>query len=211
MTQDEIIKMAKQVGFPIQHIEWQKATKEFAALVAAKVTEETNAKANASWTLMCKKMVAFEREACAKVCEDGLNIATCFNALDDMEMWGEKFAKAIRARTGGQTTMIEVLKQALEALERIEHPDQSDVIDVLRQAIKELESQEPVGKLQEPTVERAWFTIDELNAWADKKLSENPHWVMPKDEPERNEPPPQRTEQLKACVYCGQLVIRENT
>ena len=23
--------------------------------------------------------------------------------------------------------------------------------------------------------------------------------------------PPQRTEQLKACVYCGQLVIRENT
>ena len=54
-------------------------------------------------------------------------------------------------------------------------------------------AQEPVGKLQEPTVERAWFTIAELNAWADKKLSENPHWVMPKDEPERNEPPPQRT------------------
>jgi hypothetical protein len=52
---------------------------------------------------------------------------------------------------------------------------------------------EPVGKLQEPTVERAWFTIDELNAWADKKLSENPDWVMPKDEPERNDPPPQRT------------------
>ena len=55
------------------------------------------------------------------------------------------------------------------------------------------ESQEPVVKLQEPTVERAWFTIAELNAWADKKLSENPHWVMPKEEPERNEPPPQRT------------------
>ena len=56
-----------------------------------------------------------------------------------------------------------------------------------------MNSQEPVGKLQEPTVERAWFTIAELNAWADKKLSENPNWVMPKDEPERNEPPPQRT------------------
>jgi len=53
--------------------------------------------------------------------------------------------------------------------------------------------QEPVSKLQEPTAERAWFTIAELNAWADKKLSENPHWVMPKDEPERDEPPPQRT------------------
>jgi hypothetical protein len=53
--------------------------------------------------------------------------------------------------------------------------------------------QEPVSKLQEPTAERAWFTIDELNAWADKKLAENPNWVMPKDEPERDEPPPQRT------------------
>jgi hypothetical protein len=52
---------------------------------------------------------------------------------------------------------------------------------------------EPVGKLQKPTGERAWFTISELNAWADKKLSENPHWVMPKDEPERDDPPPQRT------------------
>ena len=52
---------------------------------------------------------------------------------------------------------------------------------------------EPVGTLQEPTVERAWFTIAELNAWADKKLLENPQWVMPKDEPERDEPPPQRT------------------
>jgi hypothetical protein len=46
MTQDEIIEMAKQVGYPIQHSEWQKATEEFAALVAAK-----------------------EREACAKMCE----------------------------------------------------------------------------------------------------------------------------------------------
>jgi 2-keto-3-deoxy-L-rhamnonate aldolase RhmA len=46
MTQDEIIAMARQVGYPIQHPEWQKATEEFAALVAAK-----------------------EREECAKVCE----------------------------------------------------------------------------------------------------------------------------------------------
>jgi hypothetical protein len=46
MTQDEIIAMARQVGYPIQHPEWQKATEEFAALVAAK-----------------------EREACAKVFE----------------------------------------------------------------------------------------------------------------------------------------------
>jgi hypothetical protein len=44
------------------------------------------------------RAIEAEREACAKVCEDGLNIATCLNALDDMEMWGEKFAAAIRAR-----------------------------------------------------------------------------------------------------------------
>lgn len=39
-----------------------------------------------------------EREACAKLCEQGLAIATSLSALDDMEIWGEKFAAAIRAR-----------------------------------------------------------------------------------------------------------------
>jgi hypothetical protein len=62
MKQDEIIAMARQVGYPIQHSEWQKATEEFAALVEEKATEETKARTYASWTLMCKKMVAFERE-----------------------------------------------------------------------------------------------------------------------------------------------------
>jgi len=69
VTQDEIIEMAKRVGFPIQHPEWQKAAEEFAALVEEKATEKSNARANASWTLMCEKMVAFEREACAKVAD----------------------------------------------------------------------------------------------------------------------------------------------
>ena len=66
---------------------------------------------------------------------------------------------------------------------------------VAEKAIKEslAQTQEPVNKLRGPTSERAWFTIAELNAWADKKLAENPNWVMPKDEPERDEPPPQRT------------------
>lgn len=39
MKQYEIIEMARQVGYPIQHPEWQKATEEFAALVAAKERE----------------------------------------------------------------------------------------------------------------------------------------------------------------------------
>ena len=61
-----VIDMARQVGYPIQHEEWQKATEEFAALVAQEATEEANRRANASWALMCEKMVAAEREACAK-------------------------------------------------------------------------------------------------------------------------------------------------
>jgi hypothetical protein len=63
--------------------------------------------------------------------------------------------------------------------------------------------QEPVGKLQEPTAERAWFTIAELNAWADKKLAENPNWVMPTEEPERKEALAQ--EQDNAYIYASNL------
>lgn len=51
MTQNEIIEMARQVGYPIQHPEWQKATEEFAALVEEKVA-------------------AKEREACAILCDN---------------------------------------------------------------------------------------------------------------------------------------------
>lgn len=59
----------------------------FDLLRRADEREETNRRANASWTLMCEKMVAAEREACAKVCEEpGWNAAN----------W---CAKAIRARS----------------------------------------------------------------------------------------------------------------
>ena len=54
-----------------------------------------------------------------------------------------------------------------------------------KQRPKSQPEQETVGKLQEPTAERSWFTIAELNAWADKNLAENPNWVMPTEEPER--------------------------
>jgi len=39
-------------------------------LVRADTMEAATRAANQSWTLMCKKMVEFEREACAKVSED---------------------------------------------------------------------------------------------------------------------------------------------
>jgi len=71
MTQDEIYEMAHQAGVKNEfNYDFRLSIEAFAKLVAAKATEEANARANASWTLMCKKMVAFEREACAKVCDD---------------------------------------------------------------------------------------------------------------------------------------------
>lgn len=45
------------------------AIKAFEALVRADEREETNRRANASWSLMCEKMVTAEREACAKEAE----------------------------------------------------------------------------------------------------------------------------------------------
>jgi len=103
MNNDEIIEMAEQAGVAFSsddypdiwgvhmHVGKQELV-AFANLVAAKATEEANAKANASWTLMCKKMVAIEREACAKVCDE----------LSDKHTWegsyADECAQAIRAR-----------------------------------------------------------------------------------------------------------------
>ena len=84
MTQDEIIEMAKEAGG--------------VAVKPTPTAQEVIFTQCLDIVRFAKLVAAKEREACAKVCEDGLNIATCLNALDDMEMWGEKFAKAIRAR-----------------------------------------------------------------------------------------------------------------
>ncbi len=73
------IELAREAGFKhdTKGIIWTEdrdgdcteELKAFEALVRADEREETNRRANASWTLMCEKMVAAEREACAKVCE----------------------------------------------------------------------------------------------------------------------------------------------
>jgi hypothetical protein len=62
---------------------------------AYKATEEANANKNASWTLMCKKMVAFEREACAKVVDD-IEARCIAKDVDDPPL--KHVAAAIRAR-----------------------------------------------------------------------------------------------------------------
>ena len=72
MTQDEIIEMACQEFGGVIKKEERDYFIDFAKLIAAKATEEANARANASWTLMCEKMVAFEREAIIQIIKETL-------------------------------------------------------------------------------------------------------------------------------------------
>ena len=108
MTQDEIIDMAEQAGMTQDGDMWFSFGKgdmdvehehlvAFAKLVEEKATEKANARANASWTLMCEKMVAFEREACAKVCDDKHDTWRCDNEPDSAS-GPRDCAAAIRAR-----------------------------------------------------------------------------------------------------------------
>jgi hypothetical protein len=83
MKQEDIIRMAREAGLEEM---WELTTrfveklKAFEALVAAAATEAANARANTSWALMCKKMVAAEREACAKQL-DALGCDHCAAAI----------------------------------------------------------------------------------------------------------------------------------
>jgi predicted ATP-grasp superfamily ATP-dependent carboligase len=99
MTKEDIIRMAREAEFDshghiianqLAHLE------RFAALVAAAATEAANARANTSWALMCKKMVAAEKEACAKVCEEMRTYVGRNNAVTQSS--AQDCATAIRAR-----------------------------------------------------------------------------------------------------------------
>jgi hypothetical protein len=46
------------------------ATQEYRKKEIQEATEEANARANASWELMCKKMVAFEKEAIIQIIKE---------------------------------------------------------------------------------------------------------------------------------------------
>jgi hypothetical protein len=98
MKQEDIIRMAREADpkanlsepYCLDH-ETRAWLEAFAALVAAAATEAANARANTSWALMCKKMVAAENEACAKVCESYLS--------ESPHSWGgTTMAADIRAR-----------------------------------------------------------------------------------------------------------------
>jgi len=62
---DEIKRLIGTIG----DMALQQAEKRQSVGLTDDEREEINRRANASWSLMCEKMVAAEREACAKVCE----------------------------------------------------------------------------------------------------------------------------------------------
>jgi hypothetical protein len=99
MTQEDIIRMARSVmeergGSRMDDEEDLIVySLQLAALVEEAATEAANARANASWSVMCKKMMDFERESCAKVCDR--MAARC----DDIRVAAlEAAAENIRAR-----------------------------------------------------------------------------------------------------------------
>jgi hypothetical protein len=96
MKQEDIIRMAREAG-PLISTPFDVWCERFAALVAAEATEAANARANTSWALMCKKMVAAEKEACAKVV-DAIEAQCIADDVDDPPL--AHVALAIRARTG---------------------------------------------------------------------------------------------------------------
>ena len=98
----QVIDMAREAGFEqVGHDSFQEFTariERFAALVAKHTLANIDPSSFMSWQEGYEAGKQTEREACAKVCEQGLPIASSLSALDDMEMWGEKFAAAIRAK-----------------------------------------------------------------------------------------------------------------
>ena len=88
MERDDIVKMAREAGWPIT--DGSALIESLGALIDV-ATKNANERANASWASMCEKMVAAEREACAKVCDSE-------GVTDDERMAGQMFARKIRAR-----------------------------------------------------------------------------------------------------------------
>lgn len=80
------------------------SVEKFADLIRADAMEAATRAANESWTLMCKKMVGLEREACAKVCENEAkeHERNTYDARDGRYDWqadgANACAAAIRAR-----------------------------------------------------------------------------------------------------------------
>ena len=108
MEQDEIIRMAREAGAYLlmrldgeyvdnYQISGNASIGRFAALIEAAATEKANERANASWASMCEKMVAAEREACARVCESESEVYAAYARAEKAKLTAE-CAALIRAR-----------------------------------------------------------------------------------------------------------------
>ena len=64
MERDDIVKMAREAGWPIT--DGSALIESLGALIDV-ATKNANERANASWASMCEKMVAAERDACAQI------------------------------------------------------------------------------------------------------------------------------------------------
>ena len=96
MTRDDIIRMAREVGVDITGTEyWPFFIEEleaFAQLVAAAERKKTlEEMIYLHPTTAIKQAVEYEREACAKLCDE-------LHTDSDAEFYGWEFADAIRSR-----------------------------------------------------------------------------------------------------------------
>ena len=84
MDREQVIRMARDAdcGHESIDLRWiaPKNLERFAALIEAAATEKANERANASWALMCEKMVKAEREACLR----------CYSPGDTADDWADK-------------------------------------------------------------------------------------------------------------------------
>lgn len=92
MNRDDILRMAREAGFAGGGCE---ALFRFAALVAKRAVSNIDPASWMSWQEGYAAGVAAEREACAKVCDD--KAKETFSG--QCQVWGDYFARAIRARS----------------------------------------------------------------------------------------------------------------
>jgi len=72
--------------------------KEFAQLVAEKIREKTLSSDTRQWVKMSQMLIANEREACAKICDE-LDVVGVFINGEPSPAWACDCAHAIRARS----------------------------------------------------------------------------------------------------------------
>ena len=98
----DTIELCKAAGFPLMSFEGvtyvSPELERLVALVRADEREETNRRANASWTLMCEKMVAAEREACAQIADGQLRNTNTLLTYPAQSSAAYQIGVAIRAR-----------------------------------------------------------------------------------------------------------------